>query len=150
MNEPTPLRTQLTSTNLDDLEALERSIRGTPTPPAREDRAPRPAPRPPVRIATPDMTPLDDLGRMSAEAVLTQYEAAAKAVEEMGVSVKDRVSKIASALLECDKDMKEIAETAASIREKGNHVRIQIEEASALSNDIRNACIEFKKKVGLG
>jgi uncharacterized coiled-coil DUF342 family protein len=63
--------------------------------------------------------------------------------------VKDRVQKIAAALLECDKDMKEIAETAQSIREKGNHVRIQIEEASALSNDIRSACIEFKKKVGL-
>jgi uncharacterized coiled-coil DUF342 family protein len=102
-----------------------------------------------VHIATPDTTPLDDLGRMSAEAVLTQYEAAAKAVEEMGVSVKDRVAKIASALLECDKDMKEIAETAKSIREKGEHVRAQIEEASALSNDIRNACIEFKRKVGL-
>ena len=92
---------------------------------------------------------LDDLGRMSAEAVLTQYEAAAKAFEEMGDAVKDRVAKIAGALLECDRDMKEIAETAELIREKGRHVQIQIEEASALSNDIRTACNEFKRKIGL-
>lgn len=146
MTEPTPIPRGLRTSK--DLDELEDMIKGAPTPPRIVERAPvRVAPVPP-RIE-PDMTPLDDLGRMSAEAVLTQYEAAAKAVEEMGVSVKDRVSKIASALLECDKDMKEIAETAASIREKGNHVRIQIEEASALSNDIRAACIEFKKKVGL-
>jgi uncharacterized coiled-coil DUF342 family protein len=99
---------------------------------------------------TPPQPPLeDDLGRMSAEAVLTQYEAAAKAVEEMGDAVKERVRNIAGALLECDADMKEIAETAASIREKGKHVQVQIEEASALSSSIRSACIEFKKKVGL-
>jgi hypothetical protein len=149
MTDPTPLARR--HDHARDLEELERTIREAPQPPAREDHRPaaRPAPRPPVRISTPDNTPLDDLGRMSAEAVLTQYEAAAKAVEDMGISVKDRVNKIAAALLECDADMKEIAETAKSIREKGEHVRAQIEEASALSNDIRAACIEFKKKVGL-
>jgi len=92
---------------------------------------------------------IDDLGRMSAEAVMAQYEAAAKAVEEMGVAVKERISKISAALIECDADMKEIAETANSIREKGKLVQAQIEEASALSSSIRDACVDFKKRVGI-
>jgi hypothetical protein len=93
--------------------------------------------------------PYEDLGRMSAEAVLTQYEAAAKAVEEMGDAVKTRVRNIAAALLEADEDMKEITETAKSIMEKGRLVQVQIEEASALSSSIRSACADFKSKVGL-
>jgi hypothetical protein len=97
----------------------------------------------------PPQPPYEDLGRMSAEAVLTQYEAAARAVQEMGDAVKVRVNNIAAALLEADEDMKQIAETAKSIMEKGKLVQAQIEEASALSNSIRSACIDFKKKVGL-
>ena len=91
----------------------------------------------------------NDLGRMSAEAVLTQWEAAAKAVEEMGHSVGERVKAIAASMLECDRDMKMITETAKAIRDKGKLVEAQIEEASALSGSIRAACDDFKKKVGL-
>ncbi len=91
---------------------------------------------------------LDDLGRMSAEAVLTQYEATAKEVESMGNLVKDMVKKLGASLLECDADMKFVAETAAAIREKGKHSQALIEQVSALSTNIRAACEEFKKKVG--
>jgi len=94
-------------------------------------------------------TRMHDLGRMTAEAVMTQYESAAKAVEEMGQSVKDRVHKLEAAMIECDKDMKLIEEAAKAIREKGNLVQVQIEEVSSLSSDIRAACEEFKKKVGV-
>lgn len=89
-----------------------------------------------------------DVGRMSAEAVLAQYEVAAKSVEAMGNDVKDRISTLEAALAECDKDMKIIVECAAMIRDKGLQVKLQIEQASAVSHDIREACIEFKRKVG--
>jgi len=106
-------------------------------------------PRAEVKANGVKLDGVDDLGRMSAEAVLAQYEAAAKAVEDMGASVKERISKITASLTECDVDMKLIAETAAAIREKGKLVQVQIEEASALSSSIRTACDDFKKKVGL-
>jgi hypothetical protein len=93
--------------------------------------------------------PLDDLGRMSAEAVLAQYEAAAKAVEEMGSHIKDRVSALDESLRETDRDLKLIAEAAAAIRDKGKRVQLQIEEVSSLSRDIRDACTEFKRKMGV-
>jgi hypothetical protein len=103
-------------------------------------------PKPAVSTA---MRELDDLGRMSAEAVLTQYEATAKAVEEMGNDVKEMVKKLGYSLIECDNDMKVVAETAAAIREKGKHSQALIEQVSALSSSIRAACEEFKKKVGV-
>lgn len=89
-----------------------------------------------------------DVGRLSAEAVLAQYEAAAKAVEGMGNEIKERIKRLEAALIEADKDMKLVAEAAAAIREKGKLVYIQIEEASELSSGIRNACADFRKKVG--
>jgi len=89
-----------------------------------------------------------DIGRLSAEAVLSQYEAAAVAVEGMGSEIKDRIKRLEDALVEADKDMKLVAEAAAAIREKGKLVYAQIEEASGLSKDIRDACADFRKKVG--
>jgi autotransporter translocation and assembly factor TamB len=89
-----------------------------------------------------------DLGRLSAEAVLAQYEEAAKSVEGMGTEIKTRIERLEAALIEADKDMKLVAEAAAAIREKGKLVYIQIEEASGLSQEIRDACANFRKKVG--
>jgi hypothetical protein len=91
----------------------------------------------------------DDLGRMSGEAIMAQYEAAAKSVEAMGEDVKDRVAKLEASLVECGKDMKLIAEAATFIRDKGKLMQAQIEEAAAATNEIRNAVAEFKRKVGV-
>jgi hypothetical protein len=105
---------------------------------------------PPVVIPrnTP-MRDLDELGRMSAEAVLTQYEATARAVEEMGTEVKDKVKQLGEKLIECDTDLKHLAETAAAIREKGKHSQALIEQISALSTNVRSICEDFKKKMEL-
>jgi methyl-accepting chemotaxis protein len=92
---------------------------------------------------------LDDLGRMSGEAVLAQYDEAAKAVEEMGNAVRESANGLDGSMREADRDLKLIAEAAAAIREKGRRVQSQIEEASALSREVREACTEFKRKMGV-
>jgi len=89
-----------------------------------------------------------DIGRLSAEAVLAQYEAAARGVETMGDEIKDRITKLETAMREADEAMKLVNEAAAAIREKGKLVHVQIEEATQLSRDISNACTEFRRKVG--
>ena len=122
-----------------DLEADIQSVLRSP-PVITEQRA--------TPLMHTKMRELDDLGRMSAEAVLTQYEATARAVETMGNEVKEMVKKLGEALIECDVDMKHVAETAAAIREKGRHSQVLIEQVSALSTNIREACAEFKRKVG--
>lgn len=133
MTNPTPLR-HVPHDLDDDIRALARTSVERTTLPAT------------VPMST-TMRELDDLGRMSAEAVLTQYEATAKAVEEMGNDVKEMVKKLGYSLIECDNDMKVVAETAAAIREKGKHNEALIQQVSALSSSIRAACEEFRKKV---
>jgi hypothetical protein len=87
-----------------------------------------------------------DLGRLSAEAVLKQYETAAHNVEEMGAAVKERIAALTAALAECDADMRLIGEAANAIREKGKHAYAHIEHTAAVSREIRAICSEFQRK----
>jgi uncharacterized coiled-coil DUF342 family protein len=96
----------------------------------------------------PMVKKVDDLGKMSGEAIMAQYEAAARSVEEMGEEVKERIAKLEAAMEECHKDMRLITEAAVFIREKGTAMRAEIEKASEVSNDIRSAVNEFKRKMG--
>ena len=96
----------------------------------------------------PPSRALDDLGRMSADAVLAQYEATAKEVEAMGDLVKASVRKLGQSLIECDNDMKVVAETAAAIRDKGKHHEALISQISDMSKAIREACAAFQKQMG--
>jgi len=89
-----------------------------------------------------------DIGRLSAEAVLAQYEAAARSVETMGDEMKNCASKLEVAMRESDAAMKAVAELAAAIREKGKLHQVQVEQATLMAKDITDACTEFRRKVG--
>jgi hypothetical protein len=93
------------------------------------------------------MRPQDDIGRMSAEAALKQHEVTAEAIEAMGNELRDRINKLNTAMGDCDLVLKEVAETANAIRDRGKHVHAQIDEAMSLAKAIRDACAEFRKKV---
>ncbi len=128
MTEPTPLARRAIA----DLSRLEDDLHGEQkTTPPRLREAPR----------------IDELGRMSAEAVLAQYEATAQEVEKMGDTVKDSVKKLGQAMIECDNDMKVVMETAAAIRDKGKHNEALIARISDMSKVIREACAAFKKQM---
>lgn len=101
---------------------------------------------PPVDL--PGAPSFENIGRLTAEAVQTQFDNAARAVEDMGISIKERVTRLETALQEADADMKLIVETAAAIRDKGQAVYGQIEEMNIISQDIRAVCAGFKKKLG--
>jgi hypothetical protein len=107
-----------------DLDALEREM-------GEFIDSPPPAPR--------------DLGALSAEAVLMQYEAAAQSFEELGTEIKDRIARLQAALAECDSDLRLIAEGAKAIREKGRLAHAQIAEACLVSSQIRQTCDAFSK-----
>ena len=103
-------------------------------------------PRQPV-IDMPDVSN-PDLGKLSAQAVMTQYEHTAEQVEALGKMVKDLTPQLESSLRELDHDLKTIAEAAKQIRNKGEHTKLLIETASNLSKAIRDACEDFTKKMG--
>jgi DNA-directed RNA polymerase len=89
----------------------------------------------------------EDIGRLTAEAVQKQYEEAAKAVEEMGKVVKERIQRLEQCLRECDNDLKVIAEMAQAIVEKGSHVAAEIEHTNSVAADIRAACNNFQQMI---
>jgi ferritin-like metal-binding protein YciE len=93
---------------------------------------------------------VENIGRLSAEAVQKQYEAAAEEVKTMGVVIKERIQRLEQCLQECDNDLKVISEMSQAIVEKGQHVAAEIEHTNAVANDIRTACADFQKKVGGG
>jgi predicted ribosome quality control (RQC) complex YloA/Tae2 family protein len=105
------------------------------------DFAPKPKPLPEIPAARDA-----DIGRLSAKAVQSQYEQAAKNVEAMGEAVKERILALETSLNECDKDMKLLAEAASAIREKGRLAYANIEHTAQVSKEIRAVCAEFQKK----
>lgn len=102
---------------------------------------------PEERVETAVAGTIEKVGRMSGEAVMVQYEHAAKEIEALGEVLKALIAKLEEVLKQCDEDMILIAETAATIRDKGNAHRAQIEHTVALSNNIRTVCREFREKV---
>lgn len=90
---------------------------------------------------------VDQVGRLSAEAIIQQYETAAKQVEALGNEIKESAAKLEAALAEHDADMKLINETAQAIRDKGKAIFLQIENASHVTTELRRACVELKNKI---
>ena len=98
------------------------------------------------QMSAPHSKEYEDLGRLSADAVQSQYEMAAKAVEEMGHAIRKRME---DTLTDCDKTMKMIDEAAKAIRAKGEQVHKQIAEDSALSQEIHKTVENIKSKMGV-
>jgi len=118
-----------------------------PTPlPARRPR-PDDVERALERVHQPIPNTLDDLGRMAGEAVMTQFESVAKATEEMGREVKERVTALEEALVEADRDLKMIEEAAHSVREKGKLVQAQVAQSAQLSRELRETLAKVTKRV---
>jgi methyl-accepting chemotaxis protein len=105
------------------------------------------APKKPMPDYVQHRENVDELGKISAEAIVQQYEAAAKQVEEMGNEIRESTKKLAAALAEHNEDMKLIAETVQAIRERGKTIFLQIEDASNITTELRATCVELKKKI---
>lgn len=105
------------------------------------------APKLPLPSYVEHSEEVDNVGRLSAEAIIQQYEAAAKQVEALGEEIKSSSEKLMAALAEHDADMKMIAETAQEIRDRGKAIFLQIESASQITTELRRTCSELKSKI---
>ena len=92
-------------------------------------------------------SPTNALGRLSAEAVQASYTAAAKAVEALQEPLRDRTAKLEAALRGCDDAMKALEEWTKKINDTGHLVAAQIDEANALSAEIRKMAGEYIARV---
>jgi ribonuclease HII len=119
-----------------DLDALEQEL--APLMPKRPDRE---------SGWSAERAIQPDIGKLSAEAVLKQYDQTAKDVEALGVTVKEWVGKLDAALVDLNDNLKLIGEAAQHVRAKGDAVHALIAEATSVSKIIRDTCADFTKKV---
>jgi hypothetical protein len=135
---------------LTDMEReIEAEVRNRP--PGHEPR-----PLVPPMVAAPAMAMPDyvehrdgatEIGKLSAEAVVREYEAAAKEIEAMGTELIERVKQCEAMTRDALAVTEELKETAGRYREEAKRVFLQIEHCSTVTAEVRNTCTELKEKI---
>jgi hypothetical protein len=104
-------------------------------------------------LAMPDYVEHHDgateIGKLSAEAVVREYEAAAKEIEALGTELIERVTQCETMTRDALAVTEELKDTAKRYREEAKRVFVQIEECSQISAEVRKTCIELKEKIAV-
>jgi hypothetical protein len=113
-------------------------------------RDPQPTVAPP-ELAMPDYVEHRDgateIGKLSAEAVVREYEAAAKDIEELGAELVGHVKKCEAMTRDALAVIEELKETAGKYREEAKRVFLHIENCSLVTAEVRKTCIEMRDKI---
>src|SRR5258706_3115082 len=135
-----------------DLEReIEAEFRNRP--PVREQR---PVNFGPPRVRAPALSMPDyvehregatEIGKLSAEAVVREYEAAAKDIEAMGAELIERVKQCEAMIRDALAVTEEMKETAARYREEAKRIFLQIENVTLMTAEVRKTCAELKEKI---
>jgi hypothetical protein len=138
---------ELVDVERDIAQALTRS------PPLRDHRTIG-FPPPKVRMPSQPMPPyvehhanVDQIGKLSAEAVIAQYEGAVKALEEMGATLIDCVKRAEKMAAGCKDAITFVQDTAQKYREEAKLIFDRIEQASVMTAEVRSVCDEMRKKI---
>ena len=88
-----------------------------------------------------------EIGKLSAEAVVCEYEAAAKDIEAMGAELIQRVKQCEAMTRDALAVTEEMKETASRYREEAKRIFLQIENCTRMTAEVRKTCIELKEKI---
>jgi phosphoglycolate phosphatase-like HAD superfamily hydrolase len=88
-----------------------------------------------------------EIGKLSAEAVVSEYEAAAKEIEMMGVGLMELVKQCEANTKNALAVSEELKETAARYRDEAKRVFVQIENCSQVTAEVRTTCNEMMAKI---
>jgi hypothetical protein len=88
-----------------------------------------------------------EIGKLSAEAIVREYETAAKDIEAMGAELIERVKQCEAMTREALAVTEEMKETAARYREEAKRIFLQIENCTRMTAEVRKTCIELKEKI---
>jgi hypothetical protein len=139
---------------LSDVEgAIEAELRKRP--PVQEPRAANVVP-PSVSapaLGMPDYVEhregVTEIGKLSAEAVVHEYEAAAKEIETMGGELVERVRQCEAMTRDALAVTEELKEIASRYREEAKHIFAEIENCSQATAEVRKACTELREKLAV-
>ena len=90
---------------------------------------------------------VSQVGSLSAEAVVREYEAAAKEMEAMGAELMEAARKCEAMTAEVHKTMAFVKDTATAYREDAKKMFTRIEECALLSEQVRKTCEEMRNKI---
>jgi hypothetical protein len=86
-----------------------------------------------------------EIGKLSAEAVIREYEAAAKEIEAMGKEIASRHEAINASVAGM---LEDVRTTVAHFRKEAKRIFHDIESCSAITEELRTTCDALKKKMG--
>ncbi|XUJ33893.1 hypothetical protein ACQ5SK_41660 [Bradyrhizobium japonicum] len=87
------------------------------------------------------------MGALSAEAVIRDYESAAKEIEAMGAELIDAARKCEALTAQVHDAIAFMRETAAGYRDEGRKIFKRIEECALFTEDVRKTCEEVKRRM---
>jgi hypothetical protein len=93
---------------------------------------------------------VNQVGKLSAEAVVREYDAAVKEIEALGTELAEAASKCEVMVAGVHATVAEIKELAANYRDEGKRYFLQIEECSLMTSEVRMVCEALKKKIAAG
>jgi hypothetical protein len=118
-------------------------------PPSPHDAAPLPVVAP--NLAMPDYIEhrngATEIGKLSAEAIVREFEAAAKEIEAMGAELTERVKQSQAMARNAFAVTEELKDVAARYREEAKRVFLQIEDCSLVTVEVSKICADLKEKI---
>ncbi|WP_456629541.1 hypothetical protein [Bradyrhizobium sp. URHC0002] len=93
---------------------------------------------------------VNQVGKLSAEAVVREYDAAVKEIEALGAELTEAAKKCEAMVAGVHATATEIRELAANYREEGKRYFLQIEDCSLMTSEVRSVCEALKKKIAAG
>ena len=90
-----------------------------------------------------------EIGKLTAEAVVGEYETAAREIEGMGAQLIDCIKRCEAMTWDAFLVIEEMKDTAARYREEAKRVFLQIENCTLMTAEVRKTCIEFKEKIAV-
>jgi hypothetical protein len=102
-------------------------------------------------VALPDYVEHQDgvsrVGALSAEAVVRDYETAAKEIEAMGAELIEAAKKCEAMTAEVHNAIAFMRDTAAAYREEAKRIFRRIEDCALFTEDVRKTCEEVKRRM---
>jgi hypothetical protein len=131
-----------------DLARLEADVTAAlPALPALPMRAAIPLPPEPMPDYVQHREGVSRVGQLTAEAVVRDYEAAAKEIEAMGTELISAAKKCEAMTGEVHTAIAFMRDTAASYREEAKKIFLRIEECALFTEDVRKTCETVKRRM---
>ena len=90
---------------------------------------------------------VSEIGKLSAEAIVKEYEETAKEIEMMGDVVREMVQRCETLTASASAMLTDIKATAARYRKEGKRMFTEIESCSSSTDEVRRLCEAFRDKL---